>query len=320
MKKIRAGLIGTGGISRVHLEWMKSREDVVIAALCDIDPAALERRASVYGGARYAEYEAMLANEDLDAVWVCTPPLVRKGPLVICAEKGIPVFCEKPASVDESSASDISAALAAKSGRVMIGYPFRALPIVKTLRAALAEDRIHTVQSLYLCDVSLTMGLRPWFYELEKSGGAMVDQATHVFDLLRTLMGEVVEVKAIGSNPVRRKADGYTIDEAIGLAMLYENGAVGTHTHSWVADTWRTEIMLSGEHRLYRLDLTSGSLTITEAGRSTTHTYQGSLYTFENDYFAGMVTSGDWSANLCDYDDAARSLSLTLQCNRALAQ
>ena len=319
-KTIRAGLIGTGGISGVHLDWMKSREDVEITALCDIDPAALERRGSVYGGTRYADYGAMIDQEQLDAVWVCTPPLVRKGPLVMCADKGIPVFCEKPAAVDEAAASDISSALAERGGRVMIGYPFRALPIVETLRAALAEDRIHSVQSLYMCDVSLTMGLRPWFYELDKSGGAMVDQATHVFDLLRTLMGEVGEVKAIGSNPVRQKKDGYTIDEAIGLAMLYESGAVGTHTHSWVADTWRTEVLLSGEQRLYRLDLTGGSLTIAEAGRSTTHTYQGNLYAFENDHFAAMVTSGDWSSNLCDYDDAARSLSLTLECNRALAQ
>ena len=316
---IRAGLIGTGGISRVHLDWMKSREDVEIAALCDIDDSALKRRSSAYGGKCYSDIESMLDTEQLDAVWVCTPQAVRKDPLVLCADRGIPGFCEKPAAIDEDSASRISAALAERGGRVMVGYPFRSLPIVETLRGAFADDRIHAVQSMYLCDVSLTMGLRPWFYELEKSGGAMVDQATHVFDLLRTLMGEVIDVKGIGSNPVRQKREGYTIDESIGLSMLYESGAVGSHTHSWVADTWRTEILLSGEQRLYRLDLTGRTLTIVEAGTSTIYKYEGSLHAFENNHFINMVTSGDWSDNLCDFDDAAKTLSLTLQCNRALA-
>jgi predicted dehydrogenase len=260
----------------------------------------------------------MLDSENLDAVWICTPPTVRREPLLLCADRGVPALCEKPAATDEKAAEDIAVELENQDAKVMVGYPFRGLPTVATLRAVSADDRIHGVQSLYLCDVSLTMGLRPWFYDREKSGGAMVDQATHVFDLLRTVLGEVAEVRALGSNPIRRKSAGYTVDEVIGLAMRYESGAVGTHTHSWVADTWRTEISFCGEQRMYRLDLTGGSLTVLEDDVATTHSYRGGLYRFENARFVDMVASGDWSGNLCTYRDATKTLALTLRCNQEL--
>lgn len=311
-------MIGTGGISRVHLDWMRSRDDVEIAALCDVNAAALNERIEQYGGKGYSNMTEMIDTESLDAVWICTPQTVREEPLLLCTDREIPVFCEKPAAYDEQTAEAIASRIA--GANVTVGYPFRTIPVLDVLRGYLAGDKVHTLQSLYVCDVSLSMGLRPWFYEQEKSGGAMVDQATHVFDLLRVLVGEVEQVTGIASNPVRGKREGYTIDEAIGLTMLYESGAVGTHVHSWVADTWRVEVALSGEQRLYRLDLTGNKLTVIENGRTTEHTYNTNLYSLENDHFLEMVTSGDFSANPCSYDDAARTLALTKRCNEVIAQ
>ena len=316
---LKVGFIGTGGISGVHLRYLKKRKDVDIVALCDINPENLQRRQHEFGGAGFADFHAMLDAVDLDAVWLCTPPQVRREPLLACAERGLPVFCEKPVERDLRKAETIAAELEDRSAHVQVGYVFRTMPIVQRLREAMADDSIHLVQSLYACGVSLSRGLASWFYDKARSGGALVDQATHNLDLLRSLMGEVRIVTGLAANPVEAKHDGYTIDEVLSVSFAFENGAVGGHVHTWVGDAWRNEILLCGEKRLYRINLGAGILTIEQGDETTTvRQNQGLMYEHENRVFLDMVTSDDWSGNPSDYADGVKSLKLTLDCDAAL--
>jgi len=126
---ISVGFIGVGGISRSHLQHLKTRGDVQIAALCDVNRDNLRDRTLEFGGKGSKSYQEMLEEVSLDAVWICTPPQVREGPLKACAAKGIPIFCEKPAERSRESADAITAALEALGARVQVGYLFRCLPI-----------------------------------------------------------------------------------------------------------------------------------------------------------------------------------------------
>lgn len=315
---IRVACIGVGNISPVHLNYLRARKDVEIAALCDIQPETLERRLKEYGGAGFANFNVMLDSVQLDAVWLCTPPQVRREPLLACARRGIPVMSEKPVERDLAKAKAIARDLKKLKARVQVGYVFRSLPTLQRLREAMADDKIHVIQSFYGCGVSLDMSLPAWFYEKALSGGALIDQATHNLDLLRLLMGEVAQVRGLASNPVKRKKGKYTIDEVLTLSFLFKSRAAGSHTHTWVGDAWRNEILLIGEKRLYRLHPGS-SLTIEEGG--TKHEYRensGRMYDHENARFLEMVTSGDWSRNPSTYEDGVKTLALTLECDEAL--
>jgi len=334
---IRTAFIGVGGISPVHLNYLKTRRDVNIAALCDIRREQALKRQQEYGGEIFTDYRPMLDQVKPDAVWLCTPPRVRREILLACADRGIPVFCEKPAERHEAKAAATAKALARRKARVQIGYVFRCTPAVRQLRRLMQDDHIHLVQSFYACNVSLTMGLPPWFYDKAKSGGALVDQATHNLDLLRYLFGEVQEVRGSAANPVHRPRKGYTIDETLGLVFKFAGGIIGSHVHTWVGDAWRNEIVLSGEKRLYRLF--SGSRLVVEqpaadAGNPLSRRLaktaskgilefkpeSRSIYEYENEIFLKMVKTGNWRINPCDYTDAWKSLRLTLACNKALTQ
>ncbi len=334
---LKVGLIGTGGISGVHLDYLKTRKDIRIAALCDTNLAALKRRHKLYGGLAFNEFRKMLDQVRLDAVWLCTPPLVRKDPLLACAARGIPVFCEKPVEHDATRGRAIAAALARRKAKVQIGYVLRHIPLVTALRRAMQDDKIHLIHSFYACNFSMGSGLPDWFYDKSKSGGGLVDQATHNFDLLRFLFGEIREIHALASNPLRKKSGRYTIDEAIGLVFMFRNGIIGTHNHSWVAGGWRNEITLSGEKRLYRVDLIRGSLVVNgprskkdgpvkvnlipDAGQPDRAWFQhdgSGIIQYENKAFIKQVISGNWSQNLSDYADGLKTLQLTLACNRAI--
>ncbi len=334
---IKVAMIGTGNISGAHLRYLKTRADVAIAGLADIKRANLVRRQTEFGGTPFADYRRMLDRIKPDAVWLCTPPGVRREPLLECAARGVPVFCEKPVERRVAAGAAIARALARRRARVQIGYVFRMTPIVARLREAMQDDRIHLVQSLYGCGVSLTRSLPAWFYDQAKSGGALADQATHNFDLLRHLFGEVEAVWGAAHNPVRPRRGRYTIDETLGVLFRFASGILGTHLHTWVGDGWRNEIVISGEKRLYRLLLSQGCLVIEDpnarsardpldnrpgpAGRAGPLRFEQDprpIFAYEDDRFLAQVVSGDWSANPCTYADGLETLRLTTACQRAL--
>lgn len=316
---IRAGFIGVGNIVSAHLGYLKTRKDVQVAAMCDINQANLDRRVKEYGGRPYLDFRQMLDAERLDAVWICTPPQVRREPLIACAKRKIPVFCEKPVERSAVAGEKIAAELARLKARVQIGYVFRSMPVVRKFRQVSADDRIHLIHSFYACGIGLQRSLPAWFYKKEISGGALIDQATHNLDLLRSLFGEVVQVQALASNPACPKKAGYTIEEVISLNLLFASGSAGSHIHTWVGDTWRNEMSFSGEKRHYRLDPGAQKLTVLE-GRDK-HVYDlggGSMHAHQNEFFIRQVQTGDWRTNPCDYADGLATLKLTLACDQAV--
>ncbi|MBA4387574.1 MAG: hypothetical protein C0404_06305 [Verrucomicrobia bacterium] len=320
MSRIRVACVGVGNISPVHLDYLRSRSDVEICALCDIRDEQLRKRQAQYGGQIFSDYGELIKVAKPDALWLCTPPQVRRDPLLACAERGIPVFCEKPVERDPAKANRIARELKRRKAKVQVGYVFRSMPTVLKLADEIKDDKIHLVQSLYGCGVSLSMNLPAWFYDKKLSGGALIDQATHNLDLLRRLLGEVSEVRGVASNPVHGKKKGYTIDETLSLGFVFKSGAVGGHVHTWVGDKWRNEVVLSGEKRLYRIDLGKGVLTVEEGGTTTTRTQnQAKMYEHENKVFLDMVRSGGWSRNPCEFEDAVKSLELTLACDKAVS-
>lgn len=334
---IRVAFIGVGGIAPAHLNYLKTRRDVKVTALCDIDPEQAAKRRQEYGGEIFADYRAMLDKVKPDAVWLCTPPSVRREPLLACADRGIPVFCEKPAEHRESEAAVTARELTKRKAKIQIGYVFRSMPVVRKLRAVMRDDSIHLIQSFYGCNVSLSMGLPLWFYDKAKSGGGLVDQATHSMDLLRYLFGEVKEVRGYANNPVHKKRKAYTVDETMSMVFMFASGILGSHAHTWVGDAWRNEFVFSGEKRVYRLFPNIGRLVVEQLSAGEHNSLRGmtktkvkgvfefqqggsAIHGYQNEIFLKMVKTGDWSKNPCDYIDAWKTLQLTLACDKAVTK
>ena len=335
---IKVGFIGTGSISAAHLRCLQKRKDVKIAGLCDTNREQALKRQKEFGGDVFTDFDEMLDKVKPDAVWVCTPPSVRRAPLLACADRGIPVFCEKPVERSISRGRQIAADLTRRKAKIQIGYVFRSVPVAQALRKIIRNDKIHLVNSLYACHVSLSMSLPKWFYDKAKSGGALIDQATHNLDFLRFLFGEVLEVRGTANNPVHKKKTGYTINETLGLILTFRSGIVAVHTHTWVGDAWRNEITLSGEKNFYRLNLGTALLTadkpVTEkcvqAGGKMKKSTSGaipfkfqqearSIYEYQNEIFLKQVVSGNWKNNPSDYADGLKTLQLTHACDQSLA-
>ncbi len=317
---IRAGFIGVGGISHVHLSYLKSRDDVEIVALSDPNYENLQKRLDEFGGTGYPDYRLMLEKESLDAVWICTPPQIRQEPILDSVDRGLAVFCEKPVEHRLEKARAIAAELKKRpNALVQIGYVFRAMPIIAALREKMADDAVWLIQSFYGSPMSRTLDMPAWFYDKSKSGGGLVDQATHNFDLFRFLFGEVDQIKGIAANPVHPKKSGYTIEEVIALNFQFENGALGAHLHTWLADRWRNELLFVGEKRVYRIDIWTGSLSIEEDNHTEIiRQDMDKMYHHENARFLELVESRDPAQNICSFEEGLKTLELVLACDRAV--
>lgn len=107
--KLRMGIIGTGFRGQVHLEELLKRDDVVVTAICDIDPVMLadalkqiekagKPKPKVYTGSDHA-YEQLLTKEKLDGVHIVTPWEWHTPMAIAAMEAKIPVGCEVVAGI-----------------------------------------------------------------------------------------------------------------------------------------------------------------------------------------------------------------------------
>lgn len=317
---VRAGFIGVGGISDLHLAYLQTRKDVEIVAMADPNSENLNLHMKKYGGRGYSDFHQMLESEKIDAVWICTPPQIREEPILESVDRGIAVFCEKPVARTLEKANRIASELKRrKNALVQIGYVFRAMPIINALKQSIADDSIRLVQSFYGSPMSRTMELPAWFYEKEKSGGGLMDQATHNLDLFRYVVGEIPRVKGFAGNPAHPKKPGYTIDEVISLSFEFENGSLGSHLHTWLGDKWRNEMVFVGEKRMYRIDIWAGELVIEEEWETRSiRQDMDKMYHHENERFLEMVQAKDPDLNICSFEEGVKTLDLVLRCDAAV--
>ena len=80
-RPLRVGIIGGGWIARVHVPAIDAAPGLELVAACDTAIERAEAIAAPRGGTAYARWEEMLERERLDALWVCTPPLLHRGPV-----------------------------------------------------------------------------------------------------------------------------------------------------------------------------------------------------------------------------------------------
>ena len=100
MSKIRAGIVGCGGIANgKHLPSIKATGEVDLVAFCDIVRERAEAACLAYGieGAKvYEDYKELLKDDSIEAVYVCTPNRSHSFISIDALNAGKHVMCEKP--------------------------------------------------------------------------------------------------------------------------------------------------------------------------------------------------------------------------------
>ena len=205
MQKIRIGLIGVGGIMNgVHIPGYLACEDCEITAICDINPAALEKtgaRLGVPAERRFARYEDLMDSGLVDAVDIATPDAVHCEIAAAAVRRGLPISVEKPMGMNYHEVKAVCDQAAEKKLPGMVCFSWHYRPYVRLMREQLAAGLLGKVYHVYIrCikDSGLWEGRRlEWrFDEKQYASGVMGDLCSHMFDIARFLGNEFVSVNA----------------------------------------------------------------------------------------------------------------------------
>jgi predicted dehydrogenase len=193
--KHKVGIIGCGGIAeQKHFPALSHANDrVEITAFCDLIPERAESAAKRFGttGSRvYQDYRALLAQKDIEIVYVLTPNVSHCEISASSFQAGKHVFCEKPMAASLEDAEKMMAEWE-KSGKMFtIGYQNRFRPDCRVLKRLCDEEelgKIYYAQAHAL----RRRGVPTWGVFTDKSkqgGGPLIDIGTHSLDLTLWLM------------------------------------------------------------------------------------------------------------------------------------
>lgn len=223
---VRVGLVGSGAVGARHARTLAGFDDVEIVGVHDPDAVVVGALAEGLDVPAVGSADDLIARHP-DAVWLCVPPFAHgdlEGALV---RAGIPFFVEKPLAADLAVAEQVAAAVAAAGLPTATGYHWRHLDTVEQAALSLRDRAVRLVDARW-------WGTTPpprWWSRVELSGGQVVEQATHLLDVVRVLAGEVVTVVGGSATSTSTSRD---VPDATAAVLRFASGAVGTLTTSCV--------------------------------------------------------------------------------------
>jgi len=225
-KKHRIGIIGCGGISRMHAQWIMESPDLEVSALCDILPDRLSERqeqCSVTDDMLYNDYIEMLDSGKIDAVTICVPNYLHFEIAMEAVKRRIPYALEKPVCNNEKETKILMEETERYNIPNMICFSYRFESAARYARDLIRSGDLGKISHInveYYQDWGLPAfdgSLTPlnWRFTKEYSiTGALGDLGSHMIDMLRFLTGrEFTRVVAdidtfIQKRPLPDSADG----------------------------------------------------------------------------------------------------------------
>lgn len=314
---MKIGMIGTGGIALRHLGVLGTLPDLEIVGHVSHAPARAAAQAAQWGGEPFTAVEELLDRQRPEVLWVCVTP-DRHGPLEQeLIERRIPFFVEKPLSVDRATAEHIATRLTPDGPIVAVGYKFRALDTLDRARELLAERPPRMVLAAW----HDSLPPPPWWRRAAQSGGQVVEQATHLLDLARYLVGEATVLAGLGGQWPRADAPDSDVPD-VSSALLRFQTAAGPipgllSATSLLRGHQAIELQLVCEGRVVRL---SDRALVVETGRESQEMLSMvDPFRVEDLAFLDAVRAGDPARVLCSYADALETHRLACDVRDALA-
>jgi len=226
---LRLGLIGGGWISRQHLDALERLGRTELVGVVAGTRETADAVTAQWGGTSYDELDRMLDAARPEVVYVAVPPYrsVAIGERLVA--RRIPFLTEKPlAAADAEGPLRLATAIEQAGLVVAVGYHLRALDIMAEVRDRLAASPPRLVVARWLDTTPNTA----WWGRVEEGGGQVVEQATHLYDLARWIMGEAVVVGAASTRDPLGSPRGVDVADSSAAVLRFTGGAVGSFANT----------------------------------------------------------------------------------------
>jgi predicted dehydrogenase len=310
---LNIGFIGVGGIARKHLINLSNIEEANVQSVFDVDADRAAKVGKEFGANFYSDLTDMLDGEKLDAVYVCVPPFAHGEAEMAIVERGIPMFVEKPISIEHDPAENILQEVNKKNVLTSVGYHWR----YSDATAIAKNGLVHRTPGLVQGFTFLAMPPAPWWRKQDKSGGQMLEQTTHIVDLARYLIGEITEVYAVYAHrQLHEIAEGVTVPDVGSVTLKFANGTVGTISNTCLLDHNFT-VGLDILTRDTAFEVRERLINTRSKGESATRHNISDAYLEEDKAFIKAIKTGDRSLIRSTYEDAFKTHQVTVAANES---
>jgi len=316
---MKVGIIGTGWVAEKHLAALKQIDAAEVVAIAGRNEVRAQELAAPFGAATYGSYLPMLERESLDAVFILLPPHLHGDLERACAEHVGAVLIEKPITTSLEQAQAIDEIFKKAGTLVSVGYQNRYRASTQQARACFTPETPGILANGWWIE---EMPPPAWWRRMEQSGGQFAEQCTHLVDLSRYLMGEITEVSAYRTQGFMTEVPDFNVDDAMVVNVRFASGALGsfctgcfpkgghalegislnlsTRQHRVIFETWDFAGKIhSGEGEVTELPATEDAFLV------------------QNQAFLDALANKDPGKILSDYEDAMRTLAVTLAANES---
>lgn len=224
------GIVGLGAATMPHVKSLKElHETIEVRGVFSRNKARRDAFANEHGFPASDSYEAMLADDGLDAIILLTPPNQRMELVQMAAKAGKHILMEKPVERTTEAATQIVEICEKADVKLGIVFQHRFREGSIAAKNLLASGKLGRMATAYL--------MVPWWrsddYYSEPGrgtfeqdgGGVLLTQAVHSLDLLLSLTGPAAEVQAMAGTSSLHDIE---VEDFVGAGMRFNNGALGS--------------------------------------------------------------------------------------------
>ncbi|HEX6184883.1 MAG TPA: Gfo/Idh/MocA family oxidoreductase [Pyrinomonadaceae bacterium] len=298
MRKVGWGLIGCGDIARRRVApALRDLENCELVAVSRADSARAEAFAVEFGARRWhADWRELIADPEVEAVYVATPVHLHAEQAVAAAEAGKHVLCEKPMALSVAECERMNTAAEAGGVRLGVAYYRRFYPVVERVLEILRSGEIGAP---VVAQMNAFERFEPgpehprrWLLDKRQSGGGpMFDFGCHRVEVLLNLFGDVSNVKGLASNAHFERE----VEDTACALLQFERGPLAVLSVTHAAREPQDTLEVFGSEGSVRVDvLNEGRLRVRTSGgeRVETHAPHANLHQPLIDDFARAVVEG----------------------------
>ena len=260
-KPLAIGIIGAGSMGGHHHNAVTNYGSRVVA-IHDVRLEAARELATRADGAFATTALDAFFDVEMDGVVITTPPPIRFKPIQMACDRGIHLMIEKPPALNMAEGRKCLACIEKADVIAAVGFQLRYHPLYERLKTLIATETVHLVRTVCTVDYYLSFRMSPWFLQSEISGGPLPEQAVHVLDCARFVMGnpKPVQAHALAIKNMALDRTEFDAENAIQMTYQLDNGVFGTHMNHCGTEKFSFEVEVVGPHLRLHAHMTDNAI------------------------------------------------------------
>lgn len=307
--KLNAVVIGLG-IGMAHVAGYLESEEAQLYGVCDLDKARLEKIGGTFaegsmlclknlikqellekewndiGAKVFTSYEDVLEDDNVDIISICTPDYLHASHIEAAMKKHKHIILEKPVAISLEDANRLKPTAMSYDKFLAVAYEFRSIPPINDMKTAVINGELGDVLAFSLYHYRTPFRRdkwNKWIQRKEYSGGLLVEETCHWFDLARYLTGK--EVESVSAVYQQNFHPDFDFEDIAYVNGIYEDGSIMQISHALTGYDFSLVITLHGTKKVM-------TCAFKETERS-------SLDGYETDYYA-ILSEGPMGGRLED--------------------